>query len=95
VEASLEVRNRIKNLTADKIPFDNIGGEEVIEILTHAKGNGAPIGGIKIVTNNGWLAVRPSGTEDIYKIYAESFISTEHLNRLISEIKSFIKSLTM
>lgn len=95
VEASLEVRNRIKDLTPDKIPFDNIAGEEIKEILTHAKGNGAPIGGVKIVTNNGWFAVRPSGTEDIYKIYAESFISTEHLNRLISEIRSFIKSLTM
>jgi phosphoglucomutase len=59
-------------------------------MLTAAPANGAPIGGLKIVTKNGWFAARPSGTEDVYKIYAESFLGTEHLNRIQNEAKALI-----
>jgi phosphoglucomutase len=58
--------------------------------LTHAPGNGAAIGGLKIVTENGWFAARPSGTEDVYKIYAESFLGEEHLRRIQQEAREIV-----
>jgi len=57
--------------------------EKIRTVITNAPGNGAPIGGIKVITENGWFAARPSGTEDIYKIYAESFLGADHLNRIV------------
>ena len=62
-----------------------LAGEKVESILTKAPGNGAAIGGLKICAKNGWFAVRPSGTEDIYKIYAESFLGQDHLKQIQSE----------
>ena len=60
-------------------------------MLTEAPGNGAPIGGLKVVAENGWFAARPSGTEDIYKIYAESFQGEEHLERILAEAEGVVK----
>ncbi|WP_219701996.1 phosphoglucomutase (alpha-D-glucose-1,6-bisphosphate-dependent) [Marinomonas lutimaris] len=69
-----------------------LAGEEIISVLTHAPGNNAPIGGLKVSTENGWFAARPSGTENVYKIYLESFISEEHLASLESEAKALVDS---
>ena len=68
-------------------------GEKIETILTEASGNHAPIGGLKIITQNGWVAMRPSGTEEIYKIYAESFLSEEHLTQIQQEAQNFMKTL--
>ena len=62
----------------------------ITAILTTAPGNGAPIGGLKVATENGWFAARPSGTENVYKIYAESFRGEEHLDRLIEEAQALV-----
>jgi phosphoglucomutase len=59
-------------------------------MLTNAPGNGAPLGGLKVVTENGWFAARPSGTEDIYKIYAESFKGEDHLERILDEARVLV-----
>ncbi len=73
----------IKKLSAKDIEVQTLAGEKIEAIFTKAPGNHAPLGGLKIVTKNGWIAIRPSGTEDIYKIYAESFISQQHLDSLL------------
>ena len=80
----------LKSLTPDQIPGSELAGEKILAKLTHAPGNGAPIGGIKVVTENGWFAARPSGTEDIYKIYTESFKSPEHLKKIQEEAQAFV-----
>ena len=67
-------------------------GERIEKILSHAPGNGAPIGGIKVVAKNGWFAARPSGTENIYKIYAESFRGEEHLRQIVGEAQAMVDS---
>ncbi|EFP95003.1 phosphoglucomutase (alpha-D-glucose-1,6-bisphosphate-dependent) [Vibrio caribbeanicus] len=74
----------LKALNPEMVESDSLAGETILQRLTHASGNGAAIGGLKVSTKNGWFAARPSGTEDIYKIYCESFISAEHL-RLIEQ----------
>ncbi|WP_457565034.1 alpha-D-glucose phosphate-specific phosphoglucomutase [Caminibacter sp.] len=88
IPASEEEKNKIKNI---KIDIDTFGGEKVEKILTRAPGNNEPIGGVKIVTKNGWAVIRPSGTEDIIKVYAESFISENHLKMLQKEALNLIK----
>lgn len=85
VSADVKQREKITNLSASQISSTTLAGDKIEKILTRAPGNDAPIGGVKIETKNGWLAVRPSGTEDIYKIYGESFLGDEHLNSLIDE----------
>jgi len=80
----------LSNLSPDMVEADELAGEAITAKLTHAPGNGAAIGGLKIVTENGWFAARPSGTEDIYKIYAESFISQEHLETILEEAKAIV-----
>ena len=62
----------------------------MLDILTTAPGNGAPIGGVKVITEHGWFAARPSGTENVYKIYAESFLGEEHLDRIIDEAQAVV-----
>ena len=69
-----------------------LAGEPIVAKLTHAPGNGAAIGGLKVVTENGWFAARPSGTEDVYKIYAESFKGDEHLAAIQEEAKAIVSS---
>ncbi|MFN8620802.1 MAG: phosphoglucomutase (alpha-D-glucose-1,6-bisphosphate-dependent) [Chloroflexota bacterium] len=77
-------------LSADQVKATELGGEAITAILTHAPGNGAPIGGLKIVAPNGWVAVRPSGTEDVAKVYAESFVGEAHLAQLITEAQAIV-----
>jgi len=69
-----------------------LAGEKIELMLTTAPANGAPIGGLKVVTKNGWFAARPSGTENVYKIYAESFLGKEHLRRIQKEAQALISS---
>jgi len=69
---------------------DTLAGEPILDKLTRAPGNNAAIGGLKVVTANGWFAARPSGTEDIYKIYAESFIGVDHLARIQEEAQAMV-----
>lgn len=69
-----------------------LAGEAIRAFLTRAPGNDAPLGGLKVVTANGWFAARPSGTEDIYKIYAESFIGDARLRRILEEAQTFVSS---
>ena len=71
-----------------------LAGEPIREVLTRAPGNGAAIGGLKVTADNGWFAARPSGTENIYKIYAESFRGPEHLERIIQEARALVASAT-
>jgi len=77
-------------MTPDQVAADDLAGEAIIEKLTRAPGNGAAIGGLKVVTANGWFAARPSGTEDIYKIYAESFQGQDHLRRIQNEARHIV-----
>ena len=88
--ASLDQRNLLKALSADQVQAQELGGEPIREKLTHASGNGAAIGGLKVVTENSWFAARPSGTENIYKIYAESFVSEEHLKSVQAEAQAIV-----
>ncbi|MDX1808866.1 MAG: phosphoglucomutase (alpha-D-glucose-1,6-bisphosphate-dependent) [Sulfurospirillaceae bacterium] len=80
-------RKILKNLLPEDIKTKVLAGEPIVSILTKAPGNNASIGGLKVVTDNGWFAIRPSGTEPIYKIYAESFIDEEHLKEIQKETK--------
>jgi phosphoglucomutase len=70
-----------------------LAGEKIQTILTRAPGNGAPIGGLKVVAESGWFAARPSGTEDIYKIYAESFKGEAHLATVVAEAHAIVNAL--
>lgn len=78
------------NLSPEMVEADTLAGEKITARLTQAPGNGAPIGGLKVVTENGWFAARPSGTEDIYKVYAESFRGENHLNEIVDEAQSIV-----
>ncbi len=88
--ASTEQKNLLKALSPESISAQTLAGETIQQKLTHAPGNGAAIGGLKVVTENGWFAARPSGTEEIYKIYAESFKGEEHLNAILEEAQSIV-----
>jgi len=88
--ATPQQKAALKSLSAKDITSDTLAGEKIEHVYTEAAGNGAAIGGLKVVTANGWFAARPSGTEDIYKIYAESFISQEHLERIQDDAKAVV-----
>ena len=88
--ASPEQKAKLKKLSPSDISSQTLAGETITDIFTNASGNNAPIGGLKVVTKNGWFAARPSGTEDIYKIYAESFISPEHLGSIQKEAQEIV-----
>ncbi|HKZ90501.1 MAG TPA: hypothetical protein VJZ50_00035, partial [Candidatus Limnocylindrales bacterium] len=70
----------------------HLAGDTIVARLTTAPGNGAPIGGLKVVTERGWFAARPSGTEDVTKLYAESFVDADHLARIIDEAQQIMKA---
>ncbi|MCI5145962.1 MAG: alpha-D-glucose phosphate-specific phosphoglucomutase, partial [Candidatus Electrothrix sp. AR3] len=91
--ATPEQKNILKELKPKDVQKKTLAGEPITAILTNAPGNEAPIGGLKIVTKNGWFALRPSGTEDIYKIYAESFIDKAHLTLIQNEAKAMVDKL--
>jgi phosphoglucomutase len=80
----------LQKLSPEQVPAKELAGEKIEAMLTTAPGNGAPLGGLKVVTKNGWFAARPSGTEDVYKIYAESFIGKDHLRRIQDEARAVI-----
>lgn len=82
----------LKQLSADAVTATTLAGEPILDRITHAPGNGEPIGGLKVVTENGWFAARPSGTEDIYKIYGESFKGEEHLEQILGEAQDIVSS---
>ncbi|MCL2348556.1 MAG: phosphoglucomutase (alpha-D-glucose-1,6-bisphosphate-dependent) [Planctomycetaceae bacterium] len=88
--ATPEQKTAFKNLTPEKVTNMTLAGEPIVAKLTKAPGNNAPIGGLKVVSENGWFAARPSGTENIYKIYAESFHGTEHLDRILDEAREIV-----
>jgi phosphoglucomutase len=90
--ANLEQKERLKNLTPEDIKSTELAGEKIEKIITVAD-NGAKIGGLKVVSANGWFALRPSGTEDVYKIYAESFIDEDHLKTIQTEAQEIVKEL--
>jgi phosphoglucomutase len=83
--ATREQKAVLADLSAEAIVATELGGETVQAVLTRAPGNGAPIGGVKVVAEHGWFAARPSGTEDVYKVYAESFLGEENLERIIAQ----------
>ncbi len=82
----------LKKLSPQSVSASTLAGEPILAKLTRAPGNDAPIGGLKVTTRNGWFAARPSGTENIYKIYAESFLSEAHLQSIMSEARQIVKA---
>lgn len=90
--ANAKQKQVLAALTADLVQADTLAGDPITAKLTHAPGNGAAIGGLKVVTDYGWFAARPSGTEEIYKIYAESFRGEEHLNQLQTEARAIVEA---
>ena len=90
--ASPAQKAAFKQLTGERVNASMLAGEPITARLTRASGNDATIGGLKVTTENGWFAARPSGTEDIYKIYAESFKSAEHLQQVVSEARDIVSA---
>lgn len=88
--ATPERKAALAKLSPEQVRADTLAGDPIVSRLTCAPGNGAPIGGLKVVTENGWFAARPSGTEDLCKIYAESFVGEEHLKRIQEEAKRIV-----
>jgi phosphoglucomutase len=80
----------LARLSPEQVPATELAGEPVTAVLTRAPGNGPPIGGVKVMTESGWFAARPSGTENVYKIYAESFRGEDHLERIIAEAQTVV-----
>ena len=91
--ATPQQKKTFKTLTADQLEMTKLAGEPIRDKLTAAPGNGQPFGGIKVIAENGWFAARPSGTEDVYKIYAESFRSKEHLREIQQDARTAIADL--
>lgn len=89
--ANREQKARLAALSPDQVTVDTLAGEPIIAKLTHAPANGAAIGGLKVCTDNGWFAARPSGTEDVYKIYAESFKGEAHLELIQAEAREIVR----
>ena len=88
--ATPEQKKRLAKLSPQQVKLTELAGEKIKTILTHAPGNDAPIGGLKVVAESGWFAARPSGTENIYKIYAESFQGADHLHRILKQAQTII-----
>jgi len=85
-----EQKDRFKGLSPEAVTATDLAGEPILLKLTRAPGNHAPIGGLKVVARNGWFAARPSGTENVYKLYAESFKSQSHLEAIVEEAQTMI-----
>jgi phosphoglucomutase len=91
VAATPQERAILGRLSPDQVRTGQLAGDPIVEVLTTAPGNGAPIGGLKVVGKRGWFAARPSGTEDVYKVYAESLVGAEHLERILDEAQSIVR----
>jgi len=90
--ASLEQKSKLGKLSASAVTASQLAGEAITKIETHAAGNGAALGGLKVSTESAWFAARPSGTENVYKIYGESFLGAEHLKQVQVEAKALVDS---
>jgi len=90
--ANAAQKKLLSSLSSEKVKSTELAGEQIENILTEAPGNGAAIGGLKVATKNGWFAARPSGTEEIYKIYAESFLGKDHLAKILSEAQEIVNT---
>ena len=88
--ASPEEKDVLKNLSPEQVSASDLAGDRIVATLTRAPGNDAPIGGLKVITESGWFAARPSGTEDVYKIYAESFRGVEHLEMIQADARAVV-----
>ena len=88
--ATLEQKAKLGKLSASAVTASQLAGEAITKIETHAAGNGAALGGLKVSTQNAWFAARPSGTENVYKIYGESFLGAEHLTQVQVEAKALV-----
>jgi phosphoglucomutase len=88
--ATVEQKEKLKKLSPDAVKAATLAGDPITARMTNAPGNGAPIGGLKVTTDSGWFAARPSGTENIYKLYAESFRSEAHLAEIVSEAQKIV-----
>ena len=88
--AGMAQKKLLSSLRPEQVTSAELAGEPILAKITHAPGNGAAIGGLKVVTENGWFAARPSGTEDMYKIYVESFLGREHLERIKTEAQAMV-----
>ena len=90
--ASPEQKSNLQKLSPEAVRASELTAEPITAKLTRAPGNNAPIGGLKVVAKSGWFAARPSGTENIYKIYAESFKSQQHLNSIVAEAQAIVNN---
>jgi phosphoglucomutase len=90
VAASAEQKAVLEKLSPEQVCASELAGEPIVSSFTEAPGNGMPIGGLKVVTRDGWFAARPSGTENIYKVYTESFKDRTHLARIQDEARAII-----
>jgi phosphoglucomutase len=88
--ATAEQKARLAALAPEQVKEKELASDPIESMLTAAPGNGAPLGGLKVVTRRGWFAARPSGTEDVYKIYAESFAGQEHLRQIQQEARDLV-----
>jgi phosphoglucomutase len=88
--ATPDEKAKLERLSPDRVRASELAGDPIDAILTTAPGNGAPIGGLKVVTRRGWFAARPSGTEEVYKIYAESFADVDHLHQIQHQAQEMI-----
>ena len=88
--ATREQKEMLGRLSPQQVRSTDLAGEKIQAILTRVPGNGAPIGGLKVIAKSGWFAARPSGTENIYKIYAESFLGADHLRRILEEAQAIV-----
>ncbi len=90
--ATKEQKAKLGKLSPAQVTAKTLAGEPITAVLTEAPGNHAAIGGLKVTTENGWFAARPSGTEDVYKIYAESFLGADHLKRIQEEAQTLVNA---
>jgi phosphoglucomutase len=90
VAATPEEKDKLKQLSPEQVRSSELAGEPIVDKLTRAPGNDAPIGGLKVVAESGWFAARPSGTENVYKVYAESLQGPEHLERILEEARGIV-----
>jgi phosphoglucomutase len=88
--ATVQQKRQLSALSPRQLGATHLAGERIESVLSHAPGNGAAIGGIKVISQGGWFAARPSGTEDIYKIYGESFRGADHLRRILEEAQTIV-----
>jgi phosphoglucomutase len=91
VAATPEEKDVLSQLSPEQVESTELAGEPIVDKLTKAPGNGAPIGGLKVVAEHGWFAARPSGTEDVYKVYAESLDGEDRLERILDEARDIVK----